>query len=1476
MTPNQSWFNPKILKIFRIPLSKWVAPLTISLFLASYSILADTLRPEDVPPPLQPWVQWVLHDTQSTTCPIQNNHKADVTFSKKVNQNRPKGYCQWPSRLTLNIDANGAKLTQQWQVYSADWITLPGNTQHWPQSVRLNNQTAIVTDRNGLPSVFAPKGMVTIEGQFQWEQRPEYITIPAHTGLVELTIDQIPVLIPELDSQGRLWLTKHGTTDQAHSEKNALDLHIYRHIIDDIPLQMSSRIKLKVAGRHREIVLGPVTLDKHIPMLLDSPLPARIETDGRLRVQVRPGTWTITLHTRQKGPVNQLTLAQPEQSDSKTQWVDEEIWVFEARNNLRLIEITGVESIDPQQTAIPTEWRQFPTYLVRAGDTLMIEEKRRGNPEPAPDQLELERHYWLDFDGKGYSVQDHIRGTMTRGWRLEMAEPAILGRVTVNGQNQFITRLKKDSDTGVEVRRGQIDLIADSRLETAVTKLPTVGWTHDFQQLGATLHLPPGWRLFNANGADHVSGTWLKQWTLFDLFIVLIIAAAVSKLWRWWWGALTLVTMVLIYHESSNSPWIGFWLINLIAALALLRVLPTLGWFSRLVRSYRNVSIIALLIIVLPFMIQQARQSIYPQLERPWESLEKAEVGASNYNEYDNLAVMDEPSSIVQKPMLASKPLGREFAPYSPTESLQMAKRQQPLQLDPNAQVQTGPGLPQWEWQGIDMTWNGPVQANHTIELWLLSPTVNTLLGALRVILLTILTVFFILASWSQGARLLFKPKGFFPAQPKSQSANSLPSVTLLVLAMLLCQPLVSSAEISLNQSLSTAKTARTLTAASNYPVFISAETSPNPPPSNPPKKSPTPTESETDTTTNRLPDNTKKLAYDSFPPQSLLNELQQRLTALPDCLPHCASSPRLLLELGTTQLHARIEVHSAADIAIPLPGSATQWLPQQVWLNGEPAQALLLTKNGQLWISVSKGIHQIQIEGTLPNRNTIQLPLPLQPHRVEIVKTEGWRVEGLHENGVADNLLQFSREQADEQLAELEMGSLPAFVQIERTLSLGLDWQVETRVRRQTPLGTAIVLEIPLLNGESVNNEFIRVQDNKAQIHLSPNQAEIRWLSVFDKQDTLQLTAPYTTESSEVWRLDASALWHVTVEGIPVVHHQAQGKWLPEWRPWPGESVTLHISQPKGVDGQVLTIDRSQLIVTPGQHSTDSRLILNLRSSRGMQHKLTLPFDAILQSVTINGKTQPIRQQGRFVTLPITPGAQRIGLQFQQPQGIGQYFYTPSVSLGVDSVNTLIEVNMPSERWILFVGGQPIGPAVMIWGILIVIALAAVGLSQIPLTPLKFHHWLLLGVVLSQVAVPYMLGVIGWLIALGWRAQQKTTDWPVLKFNATQIGLSLLTIVALMTLLFAIKQGLLGQPDMHIAGNGSTSGQLLWYQDRSPDTLPSVWVFSLTLWIYRIAMLLWALWLSFALLNWLRWGWQSFSTNGLWKKSLQPKKSDA
>jgi len=76
----------------------------------------------------------------------------------------------------------------------------------------------------------------------------------------------------------------------------------------------------------------------------------------------------------------------------------------------------------------------------------------------------------------------------------------------------------------------------------------------------------------------------------------------------------------------------------------------------------------------------------------------------------------------------------------------------------------------------------------------------------------------------------------------------------------------------------------------------------------------------------------------------------------------------------------------------------------------------------------------------------------------------------------------------------------------------------------------------------------------------------------------------------------------------------------------------------------------------------------------------------------------------------------------------------------------------------------------------------------------------------------------------------------------------------------------------MHVTGNGSSSSMLRGYQDRSAGAPVRPWVISVPLLLYRLAMLLWSLWLSVAMLAWLRWGWGCFSEGGIWRRIRKAK----
>jgi hypothetical protein len=185
-----------------------------------------------------------------------------------------------------------------------------------------------------------------------------------------------------------------------------------------------------------------------------------------------------------------------------------------------------------------------------------------------------------------------------------------------------------------------------------------------------------------------------------------------------------------------------------------------------------------------------------------------------------------------------------------------------------------------------------------------------------------------------------------------------------------------------------------------------------------------------------------------------------------------------------------------------------------------------------------------------------------------------------------------------------------------------------------------------------------------------------------------------------------------------------------------------------------------------------------------------------------------------------------------------------------------------------LWTWGPTNGPAVLYWSQLIVLLLVAWLLARFAPTPLRFHHWLLLGLGFSAFAWSAYALVVLWLILLGLRGRSTPSEkLAESTFNVMQVGLAALTVLALGVLISAVPTGLLGLPDMHVAGNNSSASNLRWFADQSTGALPAAGVISVSLWVYKIAMLAWALWLANALIGWLRWGFDGWTRGGYWRK---------
>lgn len=414
--------------------------------------------------------------------------------------------------------------------------------------------------------------------------------------------------------------------------------------------------------------------------------------------------------------------------------------------------------------------------------------------------------------------------------------------------------------------------------------------------------------------------------------------------------------------------------------------------------------------------------------------------------------------------------------------------------------------------------------------------------------------------------------------------------------------------------------------------------------------------------------------------------------------------------------------------------------------------------------------------------------------------------------------------------------------------------------------MGSPEVVRIPLLPGESVTESELEIENGELVISMGRDEVARTWSSSLTPTKSVTLTAAKGRSWSEAWQLTCGPIWRCTAgDSLAPVAHLSGSQWSPVYRPWPGEELTLTFVQPKGVKGETSTIDNATLNLRPGSRQLSAELNVTIRTSQGGPHKWKLPKDAAVQSLTLNHGDIPIEVREGVVQTTLVPGQNTVGITWQQNQGMDTSFSAPKVSLGSQAVNLRTEIVIPEDRWLIWAEGPDWGPAILFWSHFFLILVLALVASRIPRSPLRIHEWILLGLGLTQVPTWVALLLAGWFFALAYRRAHPFEG--AVSFNATQLGLAFYTLVALVCFYAAVHTGLLVNPDWQVSGQDSYNGQLNWYQDRSDGQMPSVSVISLPLGWWRGIMLVWALWLAWKLLSWLRWAWASFSEGGRWKK---------
>jgi hypothetical protein len=1050
---------------------------------------------------------------------------------------------------------------------------------------------------------------------------------------------------------------------------------------------------------------------------------------------------------------------------------------------LRRVKVSGASTIDPSQIDLPEGFANLPTYLLQENNELVLEQQDRGDARPAANELSLEKTMWLDFNGDGATVRDIIRGRMSQNWRLDAAPDLALGRATVGGEPQLITHIKKDDPGGVEIRNTNVNIDAVSRVNS-LKNVSASGWNAEFNTEQLALQLPPGWMLWHASGPDVVGGSWLSHWNLWNIFLTLLVVGATYKLLDWRVGILALATICLTYHEL-DSPI--FWYIPVLMAVALLRVLAA-PKLNNIVVKLGYLFAIGLVVTLLSFALVQIRTAIYPQLEvvsGVYSPTAAHAMRAAQDAERPGASV-----TISAAPMQTRVIEDRKME----MDSYASLNKQR---YQPNSNVQTGPGMPNWSWRSATLQWSGPVTAKETLHLYLSGPWLTRGIKILNVLLSSALTLILLNAFW--------RSRGADGGSKREQGPLSISSTVIMLVAL--------GAMVV------------------HVPAVFAEE----------------------------------------YPPKYLLDEFEQRLTKQPDCLPDCASIDSVLVKASGDRIAFNLRVSAGSTLGLPLPVIAN-WQPQSVIVDGIQKSFVARLGDSQL-IPLSSGHHDIVLEGQLFS-DDITVQFALSPQDVTVIAEE-WDIFGLSARHLSANTLQLQKRQRNSTRDTLVQGPAKTFVRVTRTFNLDIDWTLTTTVTRIAPLQGAINLSLPLVAGESVVSNGVSVKDGKIDVSLGSQQNELQWVSVLHPpqgkpSSSLKLTAPETQQWIESWELVASPRWHVTSAGLTAVKSNSDDAARWRWQPWPGESLSLDIAQPIALQGATTTVENAKVILSAANHGSGLSLQFDVSSSVGGDYHVELREASELKSVMLNGADISQSRNDEKIVLPLNPGKNHVDIQWRLARGMSFLMRTPPIVFDTPANNIELQVNLPQDRWPLWLSGPSLGPAMLLWGELVVIIGLAIGLdtmikrAQLSI-PLRALQWILLGVGMSTISVVGSLPVVLWFFALEAHSRLPMPSRRGL-YNLVQVSIVLFTMVAALSLLSTIPRSLLSTPDMQVTGNNSYNYFYRWYQDHSAQMLPTAVVYSVSIWIYRLTMLLWSLWLVFSLLRWIKWGWQHFNSRTLWK----------
>lgn len=442
----------------------------------------------------------------------------------------------------------------------------------------------------------------------------------------------------------------------------------------------------------------------------------------------------------------------------------------------------------------------------------------------------------------------------------------------------------------------------------------------------------------------------------------------------------------------------------------------------------------------------------------------------------------------------------------------------------------------------------------------------------------------------------------------------------------------------------------------------------------------------------------------------------------------------------------------------------------------------------------------------------------------------------------------------------------------LERVIVLDTKWRMTTTLRpviSNRSSSEVLEFKVPLINGEKILTSAIESNDNVVNVKIKTGDS-FSWTSEINPNNTLsvpsangQFTQLVRMLSKDSWEINPSETGLKPVE----INSDRVYKNGYSWFMWSNESLDTNVSIYKYVDGQVLAVSDLEISVDMNTLPTQAVMNFKVNSSIGGIYKFkNKNKDFKIVDLSINQAKIQSDVKNDEVSLMLKPGINNVVINFTYTPEDSFIFKAPEFDFNTQVMNASLKVQ-DGKNWVLYTGGADIKPSVLLWSVLVTLFIFSFIVFKSGSIGLSFISTALLLFGISQVGIDFVIFSLLWFFMIKFRMSNTMEDFKTyFRFNAFQFFFALLTVFVISGMISVVAKGLLLTPESFIAGYQSSFTSLYWYsQDYATQQTP--WLLTAPIWVYRVLMMVWAVWLAFNMLNWLKSCWIAFSNNGFWYK---------